>query len=225
MSDANGTVSDNAGTEDEPQMTWEEYQAYLASIGEDPSLYNPEYPDDFDIGNGTDNSTEAERQMVMGMFRIYNSRHDMPEVTEAKPIEICITAAEYQGLLATVGVLVFMMMVVAGIAGVIYKKYRGVMLKNIRADAGSPYSMTTSCDRISTISSTRSFGLSRSINSLPDPNKKYDAKPDPGDINLKDPSEPIYSDPSMFEQSRSLRSVSPSDRGRVMKNGDVYGAF
>ena len=35
----------------------------------------------------------------------------------------------------------------------IFCSYRGLMLKNLRADATSPYSMTTSCDRMSTLRS------------------------------------------------------------------------
>lgn len=32
------------------------------------------------------------------------------------------------------------------------------------------------------------------------------------DAFFEDPSEPIYTDPSMFERSRSLKSISPSDQ-------------
>lgn len=34
---------------------------------------------------------------------------------------------------------------------------------------------------------------------------------------FQDPSEPIYTEPSLFERSRSLRSVTPSDFGRVLR--------
>ena len=34
---------------------------------------------------------------------------------------------------------------------------------------------------------------------------------------FQDPSEPIYTEPSLFERSRSLRSVAASDFGRVLR--------
>ena len=41
---------------------------------------------------------------------------------------------------------------------------------------------------------------------------------------FQDPSEPIYTEPSLFERSRSLRSVADSDFGRHRTSSGVGGA-
>ena len=42
---------------------------------------------------------------------------------------------------------------------------------------------------------------------------------------FQDPSEPIYTEPSLFERSRSLRSVTASDFGRILRpNGATNAA-
>jgi hypothetical protein len=51
------------------------------------------------------------------------------------------------------------------------------------------------------------------------------APPLGGNKRFQDPSEPIYADPSLFERSRSLRSVSPSDCGRLRHGRDNVSAY
>lgn len=38
---------------------------------------------------------------------------------------------------------------------------------------------------------------------------------------FQDPSEPIYTDPSLFERSRSLRSIALSQNGHTLSKDDI----
>lgn len=154
---------------------------------------------------------------------MFESREELQqEARRALPVEetVCLTNGEYQGLISAVLALAAILITVSIIVGIAYRRYWLVMRKNIAADRGSsPIS--------SSYPTTRSSGISIFGSTFQKPfpsfsrNRNFLVKDDlecpvaaPGGP-FEDPSEPIYTDPSLFERSRSLRSISVSQKRRL----------
>lgn len=119
--------------------------------------------------------------------------------------DVCISSAEYYSAIAAILILICFVIVIAFFAAYLLKRYQ-LARKQLKANETAP----SICNTMST----------HSISSIPtptltnfyttDPNIRFE---DPS-IKFDDPSEPIYTDPSMFERSRSMRSVTVENLGR-----------
>lgn len=137
---------------------------------------------------------------------------------------VCITPSEYQGLISAVFALTIILITVSLLVGFAYRRYWSVMKKNLIADmASSHVSSSYPATRSSAVSGISIFGggfqkpfsgFGRS-NNFPALVKDDMDCPDPAPGGpFEDPSEPIYTDPSLFERSRSLRSIAISQKQR-----------
>lgn len=150
------------------------------------------------------------------------------EARRADPLteSVCITPGEYQGLISAVFALTIILITISLFVGFAYRRYWSVMKKNLRADrASSNISSSYPATRSSGASGISIFGggfqkpfsnFGRS-NNFPALVKDDLDCPEPGPGGpFEDPSEPIYTDPSLFERSRSLRSIAISQKQRQL---------
>lgn len=158
------------------------------------------------------------------MIEVFDSREELQQEArraEPAPETVCLSSGEYHGLVSAVFALVAILLTLALVSGLAYRKYWVVMRKNILADRASS-------NMSSSYPNTRSSGLSifggglhkpfgggfgrRNFPGLPKDDIECPG-PAPGGP-FEDPSEPIYTDPSLFERSRSLRSIAVSQKRR-----------
>lgn len=177
-------------------------------------------------------------EFVREMIEVFESREELQqEARKALPIEetVCLTNTEYKGLISSVLVLAAILITVSLLVGLAYKKYWLVMKKNVIADRAShsPTSTSYPTTRSSAMSGLTGislfgntsgfqkpllFGRSRNFPSLiKDDLVECPTTSAPGGP-FDDPSEPIYTDPSLFERSRSLRSISVTQKRRHSPN-------
>ena len=160
------------------------------------------------------------------LLQVFETREELQqEAQRSTPLSetVCITSGEYEGLISAVLALAIILIILLLAFGLAYRRYWTIMKKNRVADrapshASTSYPATTRASAASGMSSLfgfqRSFpGFSRARPNFPD-NDTDCLDPTPGGT-FEDPSEPIYTDPSLFERSRSLRSISVSDKGRL----------
>lgn len=170
------------------------------------------------------------------VFQVFDSREEMPQARKAEPMPeiVCLSPGEYHGLIGAVFVLVAILLTAALLAGLAYRKYWLVMRKNMLADRVSSSNFSSSPSYPTTRSSAglsqgvsvfgttiqkpfSNFSVARATN-FPVMPKVIDPFDSPGPAPggpFEDPSEPIYTDPSLFERSRSLRSIAVSAKRRI----------
>lgn len=173
----------------------------------------------------------------MEMLRVYARRDDIPENAMAlQKVDVCLSNAEYYSLIASLGIVLFIVLVAAMVAGLCFRRYRLLHFKNVHADSTAPnflghvYGQRT--NHITHHPSARNFAFfnrafeTRFRSEAPsEVGQEVRTEVDFGEGEMparlqrifQDPSEPIYTEPSLFERSRSLRSVTPSDFGRVLR--------
>ncbi|XP_054280861.1 uncharacterized protein LOC128998659 isoform X2 [Macrosteles quadrilineatus] len=184
-----------------------------------------------------DNSTEEEEQ-VREMIEVFESRYDMPqqerlaETARLLMQNVCLTTREYYGLVFT---LVFLFLLLIGSvtsSAVYYKRYWTMSKKNKLANSSSHLHEDVSSGRQSSIFSLLNPGPQKTFFSLrsrsvaePGPRASEMGLPGVSSIlngnMFQDPSEPIYTDPSLFERSRSLRSIAMSQNGHTLSKEDI----
>lgn len=217
MSESNNTISQEEGSGDsnETAISFPETTIATKTSNEDKL-------------NNEDNEKEPEeREYVREMIEVFDSREELQQEArraEPAPETVCLSPGEYHGLITAVFALVAILLTISLVAGLAYRKYWFVMRKNILADRASSMSSSYPATRSSGISSGISifgtgiqkqfigFGRSRNFPGLP----KHDVEcpgAAPGGP-FEDPSEPIYTDPSLFERSRSLRSIAVTPKRR-----------
>lgn len=168
-----------------------------------------------------------EKEFVREMIEVFDSREELQQEarrTEYLPETVCLTPGAYHGLVSSVMILIAILLTGSLLAGLAYRRYWLVMRKNILVDRSSSNLSTsysnTSRSGISNVSifgsrlqkQFSSFGRAANLASFP----KHDVnfpETSPGGM-FEDPSEPIYTDPSLFERSRSLRSIAISSKQR-----------
>lgn len=139
------------------------------------------------------------------------------------PETVCLTKGEYHSLVSAVLALITILITMSLVAGLAYRKYWTVMQKNIVADrASSNMSSSYPNTRSSGLSGITIFGsLQNSFGTIGRRTRNIPGLPTNEDVDcpvaapggpFEDPSEPIYTDPSLFERSRSLRSISVSQK-------------
>lgn len=174
----------------------------------------------------------AETEYVREVIEVFDSREQMEEEEsqrDTQPLKakyladtVCLSPGEYHGLVSALLILIAILLTMAVICGLAYKRYWTIMRKNLIVDRASsmsstyPRSRSTESSGLSTIFGTQKqfmgFRAARNFPSLP---KDGDIEcPAPGGL-FEDPSEPIYTDPSLFERARSLRSIAVSNKRRL----------
>lgn len=135
-----------------------------------------------------------------------------------------MTPGAYHGLVSAVMILVAILLTGALIAGMAYRRYWLVMRKNILVDRSNsnlstsyPNTRSSATSNISIFGAGlqkqfASFGRAANLASFPKIDSDFHETA-PGGL-FEDPSEPIYTDPSLFERSRSLRSIAISSKRR-----------
>lgn len=172
-------------------------------------------------------------EYVREMIEVFESREELQqEARRALPIEeatVCLTNGEYKGLISSVLILSAILITISLLVGLAYRKYWLVMRKNLVADRSSisPVSTSYPTTRSSAMSGLTGIsifgtnfqkplfngGRSRNFPGLMKDDLECPVNSGPGGP-FEDPSEPIYTDPSLFERSRSLRSISVSQKRR-----------
>ncbi|XP_074601745.1 no mechanoreceptor potential A isoform X2 [Brevipalpus obovatus] len=136
--------------------------------------------------NSTDNDEEEE---VHELLRVYLSRDEITS-PESKPLvmadsaQVCVSSSSYYALITTVTVMTTILIAVVVAAFLLFKKSK--MLKSNQ--------LNSTCQNLYVAPLTKSLSG--------------------GCSNFDDPSEPIYTDPSLFERSRSLRSLTIATVGK-----------
>ncbi|GIY06731.1 uncharacterized protein CDAR_578231 [Caerostris darwini] len=145
--------------------------------------------------NGTDMIEEDEPEEVHELFKVYLSRSDIPP-EEIAPVSdkgstVCVAQAGYYGMIATVVLLMCLVVAVVAMSYFFIKRTRR-MVKKMAASGIAP----TSPDNNPYVS-------------------QFQVR------NFADPSEPIYTDPSLFERPRNtLRSMTARTLGKLNNNAD-----
>ncbi|XP_011504229.1 PREDICTED: uncharacterized protein LOC105367274 [Ceratosolen solmsi marchali] len=180
--------------------------------------------------NGTNaevkDASENEEEFVREMIEVFDSRYDMSEeentVAEKRisPVAdtVCITPNEYYGLMTAVVVLVVLLSSIVLLTVLIYKKYvYTVVVKNRKVDR-----LSTPSKNSEDLYSTRANNFSFLRSGLQNPSHSSPIGRSLGNMLSQrslssttlsrivgsnprlnsDPSEPIYTDPSLFEVSR-----------------------
>lgn len=181
--------------------------------------------------NDTNVVKEAEDEeypeYVREMIEVFESREELQQearMAVPAPETVCLTKGEYHTLVSAVLALIAILLTVALVTGFAYRRYWSVMQKNLAADRASSTTTYPSNTRSSPVSGFSIFGNTlqkpvfpgRSVRNFPSLTMAEDLEcpaPAPGGP-FEDPSEPIYTDPSLFERSRSLRSISVTQKRR-----------
>ncbi|XP_050539438.1 uncharacterized protein LOC126904438 isoform X2 [Daktulosphaira vitifoliae] len=180
-----------------------------------------------------DANEETEEEKVHQVIEVFESRNDMPTMEQQNSVEaivaqklVCLSNREYYSMIFTLFMFLALLITVCLSAGIYYKRYWLLMTKekmiNTSCNSSTNDRQSTGHGRAFSSVGRRSF-FSNFSGRKPFRNAFWahqeEIPSDPtvnqmviGDINkgfVKDPSEPIYTDPSLFEErSRSLRSIS-----------------
>lgn len=158
---------------------------------------------------------EVSHVEIKEMFRVYESREGIPEeeldIITAKHTaeEVCVTAVTYHSLVGTLVILFLLLLVLAVVAGIGFKRARMIGMKNQLADANSlsstaylaeaSQSQFTSRAQVpqSSMQARYPVGvLQQQSSHIEEPLSAFG----PPRRAFQDPSEPIYTDPSLFER-------------------------
>ncbi|XP_025832148.1 uncharacterized protein LOC108738303 [Agrilus planipennis] len=190
--------------------------------------------------DAVNNNNDSDEEYVREMIEVFDSRNDINHDVALKALAlreaVCLTMGEYKSLVGAVLFLTLTLIIVSIVAGYVYRKYWKVIKKNISiADresertvgGGSSASTHSNCTMYSSTRNSgfngltsafsigKSFGGFRKARGFPEINNIDLDIPNAGQGGLfEDPSEPIYTDPSLFERSRSLRSIAISTNKR-----------
>ncbi|XP_046440407.1 uncharacterized protein LOC124191300 isoform X2 [Daphnia pulex] len=161
-------------------------------------------------------------------------------------LDICLSRVEYYSLITSLGIILLILIASSFVAGLCFRRYRLLHFKNAGADATAPHSMlshnTYGQQRQRNLfhhtPSARNFAfINRAFDLRTPPESTVGDRQTELDFGegevadravsrkgqhkqqsraFQDPSEPIYTEPSLFERSRSLRSVAAPDLRRVV---------
>ncbi|KAF5308203.1 hypothetical protein FQR65_LT06383 [Abscondita terminalis] len=173
----------------------------------------------------TKTNDETDLEFVREMIEVFESREELQqEARRSGPLEesVCLTSGEYKGLIGAVLCLIIFLTIISVAAGLVYKRYWTVIRKNIAVDRDSvrssgsyPLSRNSGISIFGT-SLQKPFSGFTKASAFPNLNCSDVDIPNsaPGGP-FEDPSEPIYTDPSLFERSRSLRSIAISQKRKL----------
>ncbi|PNF26529.1 hypothetical protein B7P43_G13971 [Cryptotermes secundus] len=176
------------------------------------------------------NSTEEEEQ-VREMIEVFESRHELLQEENVEPTAetVCLTHGEYYGLVSAVIIILIVLIIITAFAGICYRRYWSLETKNRAADGttasstSGPYPPSRNNNYSFLMPGARKAFETSFSSSIPRP-PGCKTQIHNGDTSIvstagnartfDDPSEPIYTDPSLFERSRSLRSIAVSQAGQ-----------
>ncbi|KAK8781131.1 hypothetical protein V5799_017530 [Amblyomma americanum] len=142
------------------------------------------------------NASDEEAEEVHELLHVYLSRadipHDGPSALYKKPT-VCVAQSGYYALVVVLALLICALVGIA-MGATFYVRRIKLQMKDVQAGLTSP--------------SACSMYVSQ-----------FQAAP-PAVSKFEDPSEPIYTDPSLFERSRSLRSLTVSHVGKLKGDFD-----
>ncbi|XP_050440401.1 uncharacterized protein LOC126845652 isoform X2 [Adelges cooleyi] len=174
----------------------------------------------------------TEEEKVRQVIEVYESRYDMPleqtMTSEPAPESVCLTSREYYSMIFSLFMFLTLLITASMSAGIYYKRYWLLIAKEEMANSNS--GLGDVCSKRSNKStnqlrsfSGRSFFSNMSFSNrrpflnirppaetMAEPTTNNDTTlimEGPKTKRFGDPSEPIYTDPSLFERSRSLRSI------------------
>ncbi|XP_023344820.1 uncharacterized protein LOC111714044 isoform X7 [Eurytemora carolleeae] len=143
----------------------------------------------------TDKGSKME---IREMFRVYETRSSIPEngqveVIRAKEATVCLVSSSYKGMLVGLIVLGLLLTLVSTLTLILYRRSRKSKSVHDMSDPGTVLSSQQ-------MSKLRHLKESKIV-----PQERYlpPWKHTPGeaeDVRWQDPSEPIYTDPSLFEK-------------------------
>ncbi|XP_014260644.1 uncharacterized protein LOC106673149 isoform X2 [Cimex lectularius] len=149
--------------------------------------------------NGTDNE-----EHVREMIEVFESRYEMPQQQKVETLDgnVCLTNKEYYTLVMALTLVFISLTAVIIYWFLCYRKKWKIMKKNIATDNASHYiDNRPNVFSVLMPTTSKSFLTGRSSRCMVDVNPTISGR------HFEDPSEPIYTDPSLFERSRSLRSI------------------
>ncbi|GAB6023853.1 hypothetical protein CHUAL_014226 [Chamberlinius hualienensis] len=149
--------------------------------------------------NTTANITfDSDPEQVRELLQVYLTRADIPvNQPGAQVMDVCLSSNEYYGLVVAIGMMFIVLGIVAITSASCIRRYKLLLDKNKAADTTSPSSMSIRANNVHNHPATSPyFQSSRYI-----PDTRFD-----------DPSEPIYTDPSLFERSASIRRSKVENR-------------
>ncbi|BES89924.1 PAN_AP [Nesidiocoris tenuis] len=151
------------------------------------------------------NVTSDSEEHVREMIEVFESRYEMPQQQRVEGFDssVCLTNKEYYVLVMSLAVIFISLAVLIVYWSVCYRRKWALMKKNIATDNTSPHFMDRRPNNVFSVlmpSTSNQFLNARAPRCMMDIPVR-NARP------FEDPSEPIYTDPSLFERSRSLRSI------------------
>lgn len=155
-----------------------------------------------------------EEEQVHGIYEVYLSRD---EIDDSVPLslldEVCLASSEYYSLVA--GLIITITCLVASLLAIVYcvRKHRQLDSKNAAADAGNPYHSQPQQKSKFSFPGSHARTLTQPASYFPASEATASA-PQGEDgaatsSRYPDPSEPIYTDPSLFERSGTLQVEVP----------------
>ncbi|XP_018018616.1 uncharacterized protein LOC108675138 [Hyalella azteca] len=150
---------------------------------------------------------EGPVEHVHGIYEVYLSREDIPAAAELRYLQdVCLSTSAYNGLVATTVTSVLCLIGVLVATVFLYRRsaHGGVAAKNAMADAGNPrhVSLRHEAARGSFPSHPRT--VPQPARYFPDPKPDdltLTSEPDGLNSHYIDPSEPIYTNPALFERA------------------------
>ncbi|XP_042893142.1 uncharacterized protein LOC122267185 isoform X2 [Penaeus japonicus] len=198
----------------------ESYGRRRRDAGDDPSALA--------LTDGVEDEEDPdEEEQVHGIYEVYLSRD---EIDDSVPLslldEVCLASSEYYSLVA--GLIITITSLVASLLAIVYcvRKHRQLDSKNAAADAGNPYHNQPQQKSKFGFPGSHARTLTQPARQVYFPANEATATAPQGEdgaatsSRYPDPSEPIYTDPSLFERSRSLRSIALSEMPTRRRHAD-----
>lgn len=175
------------------------------------------------VDDSYDEEEEDKEEQVHGIYEVYMTRDEIDEpLPQVLLDEVCLATAEYYTLVMGLVITIICLLGALGAVVFCFRKNRRLDSKNAMADAGNPYhnnSSSSSPPHQQHLQQKSKFAFPGShARTLTQPasyfpsNETTASAPQGEDgaatsSRYPDPSEPIYTDPGLFERAKSLRGV------------------
>ncbi|XP_042206459.1 uncharacterized protein LOC121855510 isoform X4 [Homarus americanus] len=164
-----------------------------------------------------ENKEEEEEEQVIGLYEVYLSRDEIedPAISQSLMTEVCLAPTEYYSMVAGLVITIVCLLVSLLCVAFCFRKHRQLDDKNAAADAGNPYHQQHPQQQHK---SKFSFPGAHPRTLTQPARQVYFPSSDPPasapqaedgaatSSRFPDPSEPIYTDPALFERSRTRLS-------------------
>ncbi|XP_063598981.1 uncharacterized protein LOC134775393 isoform X5 [Penaeus indicus] len=189
----------------------ESYGRRRRDAGDDPSALA--------LTDGVEDENEEdpdEEEQVHGIYEVYLSRDEIDDSVPLSLVDdVCLASSEYYSLVA--GLIITITCLVASLLAIVYcvRKHRQLDSKNAAADAGNPYHSQPQQKSKFNFPGSHARTLTQPARQVYFPASEATASAPQGEdgaatsSRYPDPSEPIYTDPSLFERSGTLQVEVP----------------